>query len=104
MINSTLEKAVKAEFKKQLKKLGVWYHMPPASVYGMRGIPDFICCVNGYFFAIEAKRPDKRIKGLTPLQRLQMREITKSGGYHAVIWNEETIRKVIEDMQTILRK
>lgn len=104
MINSTLEKAVKVEFKKRLSKYDFWYFMPPASTYGRRGIPDFICCVNGYFFAIEAKRPDKGIKGLTPLQLLHQHEIFKSNGHHHVIWNDETIDKTEKEIQILLER
>ena len=49
------ESDVKDDIKKVLTKHGVWYFMPSMNGYGRSGIPDFVCCVNGRFMAIEAK-------------------------------------------------
>jgi len=87
----TLEREVKAEIKKRLKKHGIWFYMPPASVYGKRGIPDFICCINGGLLAIEAKRPDRADRGLSPYQLMHKQNIIKSGGTYRVVYNEETV-------------
>lgn len=70
-----------------------WYYMPPASVYGQRGIPDFVCCDKGMFIAIEAKSPRKGAKGLTPLQLIVRRNILTACGKHFVVHDEESLEK-----------
>ena len=51
------EKDVKKEIKKVLAEFPseVFHFMPVPTGYGVQGIPDFVCCVNGYFVGIEAK-------------------------------------------------
>lgn len=47
---------VKAAVKDVLKNTAnCWWFMPPANGYGRSGIPDFVGCVWGRFFAIETK-------------------------------------------------
>lgn len=47
---------VKAAVKEVLKNTdNCWWFMPPANGYGRSGIPDFVGCVRGRFFAIETK-------------------------------------------------
>lgn len=55
----TPEGRLKAAVKKELKRRGVWYFMPMQNGMGVVGIPDFICCAQGWFFAIETKAPGK---------------------------------------------
>lgn len=50
------------DVKKAVRKIldsykdeGMWYFMPPANGYGRSGIPDFVGCFKGNFFAIETK-------------------------------------------------
>lgn len=48
---------VKKEVKKVLAKFGTdaWYYMPVQTGYGVKGVPDFVCCVCGIFVGIETK-------------------------------------------------
>jgi pantoate kinase len=79
---TTPESKVKAKIKKILKDHGVYYAMPIGTGYGNSGVPDFLCCVNGNFLAIEAKAG----KGMTTaLQEKNIREIKEAGGTAAVI-------------------
>ena len=67
----TPENRVKAKVKKILDGLGA-YHFPAATHgYGRSGVPDFVGCYKGKFFAIECKA-----NGNKPTA-LQEREITK---------------------------
>lgn len=67
----TPEGRVKAKVKKILDGLGA-YHFPAATHgYGRSGVPDFVGCYKGKFFAIECKA-----NGNKPTA-LQEREITK---------------------------
>lgn len=83
---ATPEAKVKAKIKKILKDNGVYYAMPIGTGYGNSGVPDFLCCVNGNFLAIEAKAG----KGTTTaLQEKNLREIKQCGGTAAVIAEEQ---------------
>jgi len=97
---ATPEKLVKEKIKKILKEHDVWYAMPMGTGYGNSGVPDFLCCVNGKFLAIEAKAG----KGIpTALQEKNMRDIEKAGG-RALVVNEKTLElgtleAVLENMK-----
>jgi hypothetical protein len=83
---ATPESKVKAKIKKILKDNSVYYAMPIGTGYGNSGVPDFLCCVNGKFVAIEAKAG----KGeTTALQEKNMREIRESNGMALVIRETE---------------
>jgi Holliday junction resolvase len=84
---ATPEAKVKAKIKKILKDHGVYYAMPMGTGYGNAGVPDFLCCANGTFLAIEAKAG----KGTTTaLQEKNLREIREAGGVALVI-NENNL-------------
>lgn len=80
----TPEGKVKAAVKKRLNELGVWFCMPMGTGFGNSGVPDFICCMNGQFLAIETKAPGKR-GNTTTLQDRQIAAIHKAGGRAVVI-------------------
>jgi pantoate kinase len=84
---TTPEAKVKAKIKAVLKANDVYYAMPIGTGYGNSGVPDFLCCVNGHFLAIEAKAG----KGTTTaLQEKNLQSIKAAGGTATVI-NEDTI-------------
>lgn len=80
----TPEGRVKAAVKKLLKEHGIWFYMPVQNGMGVVGIPDFICCYDGEFLAIETKAPGKR-NMLTANQEHRIMEIHKAGGAALVI-------------------
>ena len=80
----TPEGTVKAAVKARLKELGVWWCMPIGTQFGNSGVPDFICCHEGRFLAIETKAPGKR-SNTTELQDRQIIAIHKAGGAAVVI-------------------
>lgn len=73
--------AVKNIFKKYKPKL--WYYMPVSAGYGAHGIPDFICCCNGWFFGLECKADDGEIE---PIQALQIAAIQLADGFTLVVY------------------
>lgn len=81
---ATPEAKVKAAVKAWLKLRGIWYCMPIGTGYGSSGVPDFICCAQGKFLAIETKAPGKR-SNTTILQDQQIAGIHKAGGAAIVI-------------------
>jgi len=87
---STPEAKVKAKIKAILKAHNVYYAMPIGTGYGSSGVPDFLCCMDGYFVAIEAKAG----KGTTTaLQEKNLKQITESGGVALVI-NETNLADI----------
>lgn len=88
------EADVKAQIKKLLEVLDIYYFMPLMAGYGRDGIPDFVCCAGGQFFTIEAKydctrhrETDGRIKSgaPSPFQKKEMADIRKHGGITLVV-------------------
>jgi pantoate kinase len=84
---TTPEAKVKAKIKAILKAHNIYYAMPIGTGYGNSGVPDFLCCVNGKFLAIEAKAGKGQA---TALQEKNMREIKEAGG-KALVINEESL-------------
>jgi pantoate kinase len=93
---TTPEAKVKAKIKAILKAHSIYYAMPIGTGYGNSGVPDFLCCVNGKFVAIEAKAG----KGeATALQLKNLSDINKAGGYTLIIRenNLEYLTNVISE-------
>ena len=97
----TPEGKVKKKITDLLKKRGVYYFFPVASGYSSAGIPDIICCVNGYFLAIEVKAPGKR-QNTTALQDSQLQAIHEAGGLAVVSTDEElpVIEFLVKSLQS----
>jgi hypothetical protein len=83
----TPEGKVKSRIKKILKDSGIYYAMPMGTGYGNAGVPDFLCCVNGKFVALEAKAG---VGKTTALQEKNIAQIELCGGSAWVI-NEDNI-------------
>jgi hypothetical protein len=80
----TPEGKVKAAIKRKLIEHGIWFYMPIQNGMGVTGIPDFICCWDGRFLAIEAKAPGKRAN-LSANQERVIAMIGVAGGIAMVI-------------------
>ena len=89
----TPERAVKVKVKAILESEGVYYFMPPANGYGRAGVPDFIACVNGLFFAIETKANGGKP---TALQVREIEAIRRNNGVAVVV--DETNWDMVRDM------
>jgi hypothetical protein len=92
---STPEAKVKAKIKAILKAHDIYYAMPIG--------PDFLCCINGHFVAIEAKAG----KGVaTALQLKALDHIQRSGGHPMIIRedNYAYLERVIEDCKKVSLK
>ena len=79
---TTPEAKVKAKIKAILKAHNIYYAMPIGTGYGSSGVPDFLCCVNGHFVAIEAKAGRG---AATALQLKALDHIQRSGGHPMII-------------------
>ena len=90
----TPEALVKKDIKVFLNGIeGLWFFMPVPTGYGVRGIPDFVACYRGRFFAIEAK---SAIGKVSPWQERIQREITLAGGLWLLVRNVEEIKHVFQ--------
>jgi Holliday junction resolvase len=94
----TPEKKVKNKITNILKEEGVYYFFPATGGFGRSGVPDIVCCANGYFLAIECKA------GTNKPTALQVREIEsiRSAGGVAVVANEEnwdTVRDLVRKIK-----
>lgn len=91
----TPEGKVKAAVKKLLDQRNIYYFMPATGGYGRSGVPDFIGCARGKFFAIETKAGNAKP---TALQLREMERIKAAGGLAFVI-NEDNIK----DLETLFQ-
>jgi len=91
----TPEGKVKAQVRKMLDEVSAYYIMPVTYGYGKSGAPDYLCCINGYFFGVECKAG----KGEpTTLQLKSLHKLSSQKGI-AVLVNEHglpSLQKVIE--------
>lgn len=56
----------------------LWHCMPMGQMYGKRGVPDFLVCVNGNFVAVEVKAQGGK---LSAMQQLELNQIGIARGY-----------------------
>lgn len=94
----TPEGRVKEAVKKWLKARDIWYYMPVQNGMGVVGIPDFVCCWDGQFFAIETKAPGKR-NDTTPNQKLRLAEIADAGGISIVVDDVAQLDELEKDLK-----
>jgi hypothetical protein len=87
---ATPEKKVKDAVKKVLDANNVWYFAPASNGMGRAGIPDIICCVRGYFLAIECKAGKGKT---TALQDREIAAIQQAKGA-AIVVNEDNLHDV----------
>lgn len=91
---------VKAACKEIFKRLGIYYFMPVPVMYSRTGVPDFICCGQGLFIAIETKFGYNKP---TPLQEIELEKIRTTGGKTFVI-NEKNILELEDALKVLLFK
>lgn len=95
----TPEGRVKDAVRKWLKARDIWYYMPVQNGMGVVGIPDFICCWNGQFLAIETKAPGKRAN-VSANQQLRIAEIRKANGWACVIDDVVQLDELFSEVAT----
>lgn len=78
--------------------MGVWFFLPVAGIYAKKGIPDFICCANGRFLAIEAKANGGQA---TALQLQTIIEINQHAGI-AIIIDEANLHTLERQVASII--
>lgn len=71
------EKPYEDKIKKFIKSVGGWWVKFHGNAFTRDGVPDLLCCVNGYFLAIEVKGDGGEP---SELQLHEIEEIKKAGG------------------------
>ena len=94
--NMTPEAKVKAKVKKVLNDVGAYYAMPMGTGFGNSGVPDFLVCCNGRFYAIECKANGNKP---TALQLKHLDDIRKAGGI-ALLIDETTVETLRKELET----
>lgn len=92
------EKLFENRVKKYLTENGCWNVKYFANRNTKSGIPDLLCCVNGYFLAIEIKAQNGKP---TPLQIWNRDKIRESGGAAIILYPEhfEAFKILIQSMK-----
>lgn len=80
------EADVKEAVKEILNNLGAYWYMPVQTGYGVKGIPDFIVCLNGRFLAIETKFGKN---SLSAWQDKQLLKIEAAKGLTFVVYEHD---------------
>ncbi len=90
----TPEGDLKDKVKAYLATLSqIFFWMPVPTGFGVKGIPDFVGCWRGKFFAIETKGPRGKE---TPWQKLIREKILKAGGISIVAYDMDQVREIFE--------
>lgn len=77
------EKQFENKVKAFLKSENCWFVKFFANAYTKKGVPDILCCCNGYFVGIEVKAPD----GIaSDLQLYNIEQIRKAGGFAWIVY------------------
>lgn len=94
----TPEKKFETKIKRYLDSIDAWEVKFFANSYTKAGIPDLLCCVNGYFVGIEVKAEDGRPSAL---QLHNIRKIREAGGFAFVVYPSgyEKLVKILEDLK-----
>lgn len=77
------EKTYEHKIKTFLTNEGAWFVKFFANGHTRSGVPDLLCCVNGYFVAVEVKAS----KGhASPLQIYHCNRIREAGGFAFILY------------------
>lgn len=92
------EKIFENKIKKFLDEEKCWYVKFFANGYTRKGIPDLLCCVNGYFLAIEVKAENGKA---TDLQKWNIEKIKQAGGRALILKPSqfEELKKLIFELK-----
>ena len=92
------EKTYENKIKKFLDSEGAWWVKFFANSYTRSGVPDLLCCVNGYFVAVEVKAQNGRPSAL---QVHNCTEIRVAGGFAFILYPSgfEEFKKFIKGLK-----
>jgi Holliday junction resolvase len=93
------EKNFENKIKKFLDENNCWYVKYFANGYTKRGVPDLLCCVNGYFLAIEVKAENGKP---SELQKWNVSKIRHCGGLSFILYPSqfENFKELVKTMKS----
>ena len=93
------EKNFENKAKDFLKDQGCWFiKYWGGGHFTKEGIPDILCCCNGWFMGIEIKAPNGRP---SPLQIHNLKKIDEAGGFGILLYPKdfETFQKLVTSIK-----
>lgn len=81
-----------------LREQGVFCFKVHGSEHMMAGLPDIICCVDGWFVGLEVKHPETR-SHVSPRQSFVHDQIRNADGYAAIVCSIEEALAVIDTVR-----
>lgn len=94
------EKAIEDKIKEYLFQKGIYHFKVHGSKFMPAGIPDIICCVEGWFLGIEVKRPGAKNEQ-SEQQKVHERNINKSKGTYLLV---DSLEEVVDYVETKLKE
>lgn len=91
-----MEKNFENKVKKYLKEQNAWFiKYWGGGAFTKSGIPDLLCCVNGYFVAVELKAPNGKV---SEIQKHVINKINEAGGIAIALYPKdyETFKSMIK--------
>jgi hypothetical protein len=90
------EKCITTAIMRYLKDLpGCFCWKEHGGMYGVAGLPDIICCINGRFVAFEVKTENGR---LSKLQELAIAKIQAAGGAAYKVTSVAEAKQFVENI------
>ena len=86
MIIIAAEKNFENRIKAFLEDEGCWFVKFFANAYTKSGIPDILCCCNGYFVAVEVKASNGKP---SELQKMNVRKINEINGFAVILYPDQ---------------
>lgn len=80
------EKQFETKVKDFLKSQGVWWLKTWSNGVQRQGVPDLLCCVNGYFVAVELKATKGKP---SELQKWNIEKIRDAGGLAIILYPDQ---------------
>lgn len=93
----TPESKVKDKVKRILTDMGVYWMMPNTGGFGNSGYPDFLCCINGRFLAVECKAGNNRPTAL----QLREHDIIRAAGGVVLVINENNYDRLAVEVAVL---
>lgn len=99
VVNIAAEKTFENRIKKYLDDRGAWFVKYWAGAqYTKSGIPDILCCINGYFVGVEVKAQNGKP---SEIQIFNIRKINAAGGFAFVLYPSafDQFKQFVEDLE-----